>query len=85
MTSLFNSSWHVGAIVAAGVTYGTFQMSSTWACSFSPLSIFKSNGKSREGLVTNFFNTLGRLPSIFQLVPSLCQILTIPFCPESPR
>jgi len=31
MTSLFNASWFVGAIVAAGVTYGTFQMSSTWA------------------------------------------------------
>ncbi|KAI0127260.1 general substrate transporter [Xylariales sp. AK1849] len=31
MTSLFNASWFIGAIVAAGVTYGTFQMSSTWA------------------------------------------------------
>ncbi|WYZ43416.1 hypothetical protein EsH8_VI_001115 [Colletotrichum jinshuiense] len=31
MTSLFNASWFVGAIVAAGITYGTFQMSSTWA------------------------------------------------------
>ncbi|KAH6632192.1 general substrate transporter, partial [Chaetomium tenue] len=31
MTSLFNASWFVGAIVAAGTTYGTFQMSSTWA------------------------------------------------------
>ncbi|KAF9878149.1 MFS sugar transporter [Colletotrichum karsti] len=31
MTSLFNASWFVGAIIAAGVTYGTFQMSSTWA------------------------------------------------------
>lgn len=31
MTSLFNASWFVGAIVAAGVTYGTFQMESTWA------------------------------------------------------
>jgi sugar porter (SP) family MFS transporter len=31
MTSLFNASWFVGAIVAAGVTYGTFQMSTTWA------------------------------------------------------
>ncbi|KAM7210194.1 General substrate transporter [Rhypophila decipiens] len=31
MTSLFNASWFVGAIIAAGTTYGTFQMSSTWA------------------------------------------------------
>ncbi|GAB1319303.1 Major myo-inositol transporter iolT [Madurella fahalii] len=31
MTSLFNASWFVGAIVAAGTTYGTFQMTSTWA------------------------------------------------------
>ncbi|RYO86159.1 hypothetical protein DL766_001961 [Monosporascus sp. MC13-8B] len=30
MTSLFNASWFVGAIVAAGVTYGTFQMTTTW-------------------------------------------------------
>ena len=29
MTSLFNASWFVGAIVAAGVTYGTFQMTTT--------------------------------------------------------
>ncbi|OTB15230.1 hypothetical protein K445DRAFT_318066 [Daldinia sp. EC12] len=58
MTSLFTSSWHVGAIVAAGVTYGTFQMTSTWSW---------------------------RLPSILQLVPSLCQIASLPFCPESPR
>ncbi|KAI1501684.1 major myo-inositol transporter iolT [Biscogniauxia marginata] len=58
MTSLFNASWFVGAIVAAGVTYGTFQMTSTWAW---------------------------RLPSLLQLVPSLCQICFIPFCPESPR
>ncbi|KAL2176941.1 general substrate transporter [Thermothelomyces heterothallicus CBS 202.75] len=31
MTSLFNASWFVGAIVAAGTTYGTFQMESTWS------------------------------------------------------
>ncbi|KAK3323822.1 general substrate transporter [Cercophora scortea] len=31
LTSLFNASWFVGAIVAAGTTYGTFQMTSTWA------------------------------------------------------
>ncbi len=31
MTSLFNASWFVGAIVAAGTTYGTFRMESTWS------------------------------------------------------
>ena len=28
--SLFNASWFIGAIVAAGVTLGTFSMRSTW-------------------------------------------------------
>ncbi|KAK7210994.1 hypothetical protein V2G26_018172 [Clonostachys chloroleuca] len=58
LTSLFNASWFVGAILAAGVTFGTFQMSSTWAW---------------------------RIPSFLQLVPSLCQVVFMPFCPESPR
>ncbi|KAL7271328.1 hypothetical protein RUND412_005921 [Rhizina undulata] len=31
LTSLFNSSWFVGAIVAAGVTLGTFNMETTWS------------------------------------------------------
>ena len=29
--SLFNASYFVGAIVAAGVTYGTFDIQSNWA------------------------------------------------------
>lgn len=29
--SLFNASWHIGAIVAAGVTLGTFSMPNNWA------------------------------------------------------
>ncbi|KAI5782172.1 hexose transporter [Pyronema domesticum] len=31
MTSLFNCSWFVGAIIAAGVTLGTFDMKSNWS------------------------------------------------------
>ncbi|KAH7304087.1 major myo-inositol transporter iolT [Stachybotrys elegans] len=31
LTSLFNASWFVGAIAAAGTTYGTFQITSTWS------------------------------------------------------
>lgn len=30
MGSLFNSSWFIGAIVAAGVTLGTFAMPTNW-------------------------------------------------------
>lgn len=29
--SLFNASWFVGAIIAAGVTFGTFAMSNNWS------------------------------------------------------
>ncbi|KAH8811349.1 MFS transporter [Xylogone sp. PMI_703] len=31
ITGLFNESWYVGSIIAAGVTLGTFSMKSTWA------------------------------------------------------
>lgn len=31
LTSLFNCSWYIGAIVAAGVNLGTFAMASTWS------------------------------------------------------
>ncbi|KAF8463897.1 hypothetical protein BDZ91DRAFT_796114 [Kalaharituber pfeilii] len=31
LKSLFNASWFVGAIVAAGVTLGTFAMPTTWS------------------------------------------------------
>lgn len=31
MTSLFNASYFVGAIVAAGVTLGTFDIKSNWS------------------------------------------------------
>ncbi|KAF2014545.1 general substrate transporter [Aaosphaeria arxii CBS 175.79] len=31
LTSVFNASWFVGSIVAAGTTYGTFTIHSTWA------------------------------------------------------
>lgn len=58
MTSLFNASWFVGAIAAAGTTYGTFQMTSTWSW---------------------------RTPSLLQLVPTMCQVIFMPWCPESPR
>jgi len=31
LTSLFNASWFIGSIVAAGITYGTFTIKSNWA------------------------------------------------------
>ncbi|KFY34846.1 hypothetical protein V494_06425 [Pseudogymnoascus sp. VKM F-4513 (FW-928)] len=31
ITGLFNESWYVGSIMAAGITFGTYQMQSTWA------------------------------------------------------
>jgi MFS family permease len=31
VTGLFNSSWYLGSIVAAWVTYGTFRIPNTWS------------------------------------------------------
>lgn len=31
ITGLFNESWYAGAILAAGVTLGTFSMKSNWS------------------------------------------------------
>lgn len=58
ITGLFNDSWYVGGIIAAGITLGTFSMESNWAW---------------------------RLPSLFQMIPSVLQLLFIWFVPESPR
>lgn len=58
MTSLFNCSWFIGAIIAAGITLGTFAMPSDWSW---------------------------RIPSFLQFVPSLSQLIFLPFIPESPR
>jgi len=58
ITGLFNESWYLGSILAAGITLGTYQLTSTWAW---------------------------RLPSLFQIIPSLLQLTFIWFVPESPR
>jgi predicted MFS family arabinose efflux permease len=31
ITGLFNESWYIGSIIAAGVTLGTYSIESTWA------------------------------------------------------
>jgi sugar porter (SP) family MFS transporter len=56
--SLFNASYFPGSIVAAGVTFGTFGMSTSWGW---------------------------RIPSLLQILPSIMQVLTVWFLPESPR
>ncbi|KAI0287509.1 hexose transporter [Russula brevipes] len=58
ITSMYNTLWYSGAIVAAWTTYGTQYMTTTWAW---------------------------RLPSLFQGLPPLVQVLLIWFVPESPR
>lgn len=55
---LFNESWYVGAVLAAGVTLGTFEWPNHWSW---------------------------RLPTLFQILPSLLQLTFIWFVPESPR
>ncbi|KAH8825808.1 general substrate transporter [Flagelloscypha sp. PMI_526] len=56
--SLFNASYFPGSIVAAGVTFGTFSMKTSWGW---------------------------RIPSLLQILPSLMQIASVWFLPESPR
>ncbi|KAI0064231.1 hexose transporter [Artomyces pyxidatus] len=59
LTSMYNSLWYSGAIIAAWTTFGTEYMHhSTWSW---------------------------RLPSLFQGLPSIAQVLLIYFVPESPR
>ncbi|KAJ3541733.1 hypothetical protein NM208_g2601 [Fusarium decemcellulare] len=56
--SIFQVSWYVGSILAAGLTLGTYSWQSDWSW---------------------------RLPTIFQILPSLLQLGFIWFIPESPR
>jgi len=43
LTSLFNASWFIGSIVAAGITLGTFDMPSSWSWRIpSLLQVFPS-------------------------------------------
>jgi len=58
LTSLFNSSYFIGQILASAIAIGTTDIKSDWAW---------------------------RLPSLLQICPSLVQICTVFFLPESPR
>lgn len=58
LTSLFNASYFIGAIVASAIAIETVNIQSDWAW---------------------------RVPSLLQICPSLLQIATVWFLPESPR
>ncbi|KAH7313705.1 lactose permease [Stachybotrys elegans] len=58
LTSLFNSSWYIGSIIACTISLGTTEIDSEWSW---------------------------RIPSLLQIMPSLLQITTVFFLPESPR
>lgn len=58
ITSTGIGSWTLGSIVAAWITFGSREISSTWSW---------------------------RLPSLLQMIPSIIQLCTIWFLPESPR
>ena len=58
LTSLFNSSWFIGSIIACAISLGTTEIQSDWAW---------------------------RIPSLLQILPSVLQIATVFFLPESPR
>ncbi|KAL8366513.1 hypothetical protein RB595_005011 [Gaeumannomyces hyphopodioides] len=58
LTSLFNASYYIGAIVASAIAIETVNIQSDWAW---------------------------RVPSLLQICPSVLQIATVWFLPESPR
>jgi len=58
LTSLFNTSYFIGQILASAIALGTTSIPSNWAW---------------------------RLPSLLQICPSILQICTVFFLPESPR
>jgi sugar porter (SP) family MFS transporter len=58
LSSLFNTMWFSGAIVAAWSTFGTFHIDNSWSW---------------------------RIPSVLQALPSIIQVFTLWFIPESPR
>ncbi|EEU34432.1 uncharacterized protein NECHADRAFT_87037 [Fusarium vanettenii 77-13-4] len=58
ISGIFHESWYAGAILAAGITLGTFDWGTSWSW---------------------------RLPTLFQVLPSLLQLSFIWFIPESPR
>ncbi|KAM0433421.1 hypothetical protein ACHAPT_004299 [Fusarium lateritium] len=58
IVGFFQGTWFAGAILAAGITLGTYDWTNNWSW---------------------------RLPTLFQILPSLLTIIFIWFIPESPR
>ncbi|OJJ45280.1 hypothetical protein ASPZODRAFT_69557 [Penicilliopsis zonata CBS 506.65] len=57
-TTVYNATWYLGSVIAAWVTFGTFNIGNSWAW---------------------------RIPSLFQGIPSVIQLMAIWMVPESPR